>query len=93
MGWPFARVAKQQLCVQGYCFFNERKNMIICRDGCYAYLGLTAAEALSAYMNADEDHNNLGPHELEWYSANKMTLTMTLTEAAKAAPEKTAARK
>lgn len=29
--------------------------MIICKDGCYAYSGKTAAEAFSAYMNADDD--------------------------------------
>lgn len=73
--------------------FNERKNMIICKDGCYAYSGATAAEAFNAYMNADDDHSSLGPHELEWYSANEMALTMTLAAKPKAAPAKTAAKK
>ena len=62
--------------------------MIICKDDCYAYTGATAAEAFAAYMNADDDHNSLGPHELEWYSASEMTLTMTL-----AAKPKTVAKK
>lgn len=67
--------------------------MIICKDGCYAYSGATAAEAFGAYMNADDDHNSLGPHELEWYSANEMALTMALAAKPKAAPGKTAAKK
>jgi hypothetical protein len=67
--------------------------MIICKDGCYAYSGATAAEAFSAYMNSDDDHNCLGPNELEWYSANEMALTMTLAAKPKAAPAKTVAKK
>ena len=67
--------------------------MIICKDGCYAYSGATAAEAFSAYMKADDDHNSLGPNELEWYSANEMALTMTLAAKPKAAPAKTTAKK
>ena len=73
--------------------FNERKNMIICKDGCYAYSGATAAEAFGAYMNAADDHNRLGPHELEWYSVNEMELTMTLAAKPKAAPAKATAKK
>lgn len=52
--------------------------MIICKDGCYAYSGATAAEAFAAYQNSDDDHRSLGPHELEWYSATEMALTMKL---------------
>lgn len=52
--------------------------MFICKDGCYAYSGKTAAEAFSAYINSDDNHNNLDPQELEWYSATEMVLTMTL---------------
>ena len=40
--------------------------MIICKDGCYAYIGTTAEEAFCAYISADDDHNSLGPHELKW---------------------------
>ena len=36
---------------------------------------------------------DLGPHELEWYSANEMALTMTLSTKPKVAPEKTSAKK
>jgi hypothetical protein len=67
--------------------------MIICKDGCYAYSGATAADAFDAYMNARDDHNSLAPTELEWYSANEMTLTMTLAAKPKAAPAKTEAKK
>ena len=67
--------------------------MIICKDGCYAYSGATAAEAFSAYLNANDDHNNLGPNELEWYSANEMALTMTLAAKPKPAQTKTVAKK
>ena len=67
--------------------------MIICKDGCYAYTGATAAEAFSAYMNANDDHNNLGPNELEWYSATEMTLTMTLAAKPGAAPAKPGVKK
>ena len=52
--------------------------MIICKDDCYAYIGATATEAYDAYLNADDDHKNAGPHELEWYSATEMNLSMTL---------------
>lgn len=67
--------------------------MIICKDGCYAYIGATAAEAFSAYMNADDGHNSLGPHELKWYSAKEMALTMMLTEKPETVPAKTTAKK
>ena len=67
--------------------------MIFCKDGCYAYSGATASDAFSAYMNADDDHNSLGPHELEWYSATEMVLTMTLAPKPKATQAKTAAKK
>jgi hypothetical protein len=36
---------------------------------------------------------SLGPHELEWYSANEMALTMTLAAKPKVAPAKTSAKK
>lgn len=67
--------------------------MIICKDGCYAYIGTTAEEAFCAYMSADDDHNSLGPHELKWYSANEMEMTMTLAAKQKVAPAKTSAKK
>lgn len=67
--------------------------MIICKDGCYAYSGETAAEAFSAYMNADDDHNSLAPSELEWYSASEMALTMTLAAKPKAAQAKATTKK
>lgn len=31
---------------------NERQNMIICKDKCYAYCGATAAEAYNKYVEA-----------------------------------------
>ncbi len=52
--------------------------MIICKDGPYAYCGRTAAEAFDAYTNSGDDHNALGPQELEWFSASEMVLSMTL---------------
>lgn len=72
---------------------NEIENMIICKDGNYAYVGATAAEAYTAYMKSTDDHNNRNPHELEWYSANEMILTMTLAAKPKATPVKAAAKK
>ena len=67
--------------------------MIICKDDCYAYTGSTAAEAYAAYMNAEDDTNSLSPHELEWYSASEMTLTMTLAAKPKTAVTKQAQKK
>lgn len=67
--------------------------MIICKDDFYAYCGNTAAEAYSAYMNSNDDHNCLGPDKVRWYNATEMTLTMTLAAKAQAGQAKTAAKK
>jgi hypothetical protein len=67
--------------------------MIICKDGCYAYTGETAAEAYSAYRDSLDDHNCLGPQELEWYQADELELNMTLVPKSKVATKKTRVKK
>lgn len=52
--------------------------MVICKDGCYAYSGVNAGDAYQNYLNADDDHNQLSPSALEWYSATEMKLNMAL---------------
>lgn len=67
--------------------------MIICKDGCYAYSGKTAADAYANYMEATDDHNSLTPDELDWYSASEMTLKMLLTPKQKPASMKKSGKK
>ena len=67
--------------------------MIICKDGPYAYIGETAAEAYNEYISAGDDHHCFGPHELEWYSTTEMTLTMSLTAKSKPAKPKSVKNK
>jgi len=62
--------------------------MILCKDGCYAYTGKTAAEAYDNYLNSSDDHNNLSPLDLEWFSASEMVLEMKLSPKPKAQPKK-----
>jgi len=63
--------------------------MIICKDGCYSYTGATAAEAYSNYLDAKDDHQNLDPTHLQWFSAQEMALNMSLA----AKPKTTAKNK
>ena len=67
--------------------------MIICKDGCYAYTGATAAAAYDSYLNSSDAHDSLGPDELAWYSATEMTLSMTLAAKPKATPAKPTVKK
>jgi hypothetical protein len=63
--------------------------MVICKDGCYAYTGATVSEAYRSYLSASDDHNSLGPDELEWFHASERIVGMTLLEAKpKPAPTK-----
>lgn len=62
--------------------------MIICKDGCYAYTGKTAADAFEQYLDSGDDRNRLNPQELEWFSASEMVLEMKLSPKPKAPQKK-----
>lgn len=67
--------------------------MIICKDGCYAYTGKTVAEAFHNYNHAHDDHNCLSPNELQWFNANEMELSMTLSPKVTPVSQKSSPRK
>ena len=51
---------------------------IICMDGIYAFSGSTASEAYSAYITSGEDHSNLPPDKLKWFTSTEMKLELSL---------------
>ncbi len=67
--------------------------MVICKDGNFAFVGQTVAEAYQAYLDSDCDHTQSRPDGLEWFVAQSAALSMSLVQTPAASDAKKTAPK
>lgn len=55
------------------------KKVYICKYGDSAFIGDTASEAYSNYIDEEFSRDIVSPEKMDWYEAVPMALTMTVT--------------